>query len=168
MKYAITGFLFLALAGCAATAQSYKIYNLYAYGRQFIPGNIPVEEGADDKPARHTFIYTVYIETNSSQLPQITAAWIDKVSHHATPFAIPDNTVVAGKDQKNGRPVTIRPAKGRWLYKVEFHPPDTARKLPAGYQNTSVGKILLQMRVNKKTEYMLTRPIAMLEPEEMY
>lgn len=168
MKYVITGFLFLALIGCAATAQSYKIFSLYAYSRQFIPGNIPVDEEPDDKPVKHTFIYTVYIETNSSQLPQITAAWIDKISYDATPFAIPENKVVAGKDQKNGKSVTLRPVKGRWLYKVEFQPPNTARKLPAGYQNTALGKILLQMRVNNKTEYMLTRPIVMLEPEEMY
>jgi hypothetical protein len=168
MKYGIVTLLWLVMAGCAASAQSYKVYNLFAYSHIYTPGNISTEDAQDENAGKHKYIYTAYMESNSRQLPQITAAWIKNKSYTATAFIVPDNKVQAGIAEKNGNPIILKSSKGNFLYKIEFEPTDTNLKMPTGYQGKSAGKILLHVQINGKITPVLSRTIEMLQSEQMY
>lgn len=149
------------MAACAQVNKT--VVKAVAYYTIPVPGTIAVDENGRQMPPPRTKVFTVYLETKGIA-PQWTKAWADGQSFTLIPFATGfDTTVVVGRAIRGDRNISLKPAKGNRITKLELAPDGKVTVPP---QKIAGNEVLLEGSVKgKRFYYKITGLTELASPE---
>jgi hypothetical protein len=150
-------FLSLLFSACAQTRTG--IQKAHAFFKVSIPGNIPVDEQGNPMKRDDT-VRVIYMECSGAAKPEINEVLYPGKAYTASVFE-EKSSVQVGNENYNNSPLSVKPAKGNTLWRVELTP-SGAKKTPR------TNKIIIKGARNGRTfsqviegETQLASPIHM-------
>lgn len=139
----------LISGGLLANAQESRgIRHAYAFITEHLPGNIAVDPNGRPLHRGPDTLTTVYLETCLSGVIHWEKAWKNGNSFSVQSIPIPSQTADVGIRKADSQKVTLTPAKGCKLWRLELVPDDSPVKQPV---KTHPGEIILRGEYGHRT-----------------
>ena len=155
----VTSIVFILTALTSCGQGKYGISKTHAFYTERIAGTVMVDGEGRQLPARRDTTYTIYVETNNTNIKWLKA-WIKGQSFTVQAKSMGSDRVEAGVEKYGERKFVLKPAAGHQLWLLQLQSDNVSSKSPSGIKS---GEIIVQGRSGKKTFTFKISPMVELE-----